>query len=362
MNNTLKLLWIPLALLLGACKPEGPQEPDFDRQAMLTHYADQLILPAYTALQTRTAALQAAYTAFDTDRSEASLAVLRQAWLEAAIAWQSANAYNFGPAGEAGIRKGLIEEIGTFPANEARIEDLIAAGDISLNNFSRDTRGFPSIEYLIFGSDQPVSEVLAALEAPSRRAYLGAIVQHLHTRVSETLAAWSSYRADFTANAGTDAGSSTSLLYNEFVRSFESIKNFKVGLPAGLRAGQTQAAPQLVESRYAKQSRALMGAHLDAIGRIYYGQGSSDGPGLYEYLRAVTGGPELAAATETQWNAVQSALAQIPAAADFGALIAAGDPRVAALHTELQKHTRYFKSDLSSLLGIAITFSSGDGD
>jgi hypothetical protein len=31
-------------------------------------------------------------------------------------------------------------------------------------------------------------------------------------------------------------------------------------------------------------------------------------------------------------------------------------------HTELQKHTRFFKSDMSSLLGLAITFSSGDGD
>ena len=29
---------------------------------------------------------------------------------------------------------------------------------------------------------------------------------------------------------------------------------------------------------------------------------------------------------------------------------------------ELQKHTRFFKSDMSSVLGIAITFSSGDGD
>jgi hypothetical protein len=32
------------------------------------------------------------------------------------------------------------------------------------------------------------------------------------------------------------------------------------------------------------------------------------------------------------------------------------------LHTELQRHTRFFKSDLSSLLGLTITYSSGDGD
>jgi uncharacterized protein len=43
-------------------------------------------------------------------------------------------------------------------------------------------------------------------------------------------------------------------------------------------------------------------------------------------------------------------------------LVAQNHPTVDALHTELQKHTRFFKSDMSSLLGIAITFSSGDGD
>ena len=32
------------------------------------------------------------------------------------------------------------------------------------------------------------------------------------------------------------------------------------------------------------------------------------------------------------------------------------------LHDELQKSTRYVKSDMSSLLGISITYSSGDGD
>jgi len=38
------------------------------------------------------------------------------------------------------------------------------------------------------------------------------------------------------------------------------------------------------------------------------------------------------------------------------------DLNIEALYHELQIHTRYFKSDMSSLLGITITYSSGDGD
>jgi hypothetical protein len=36
--------------------------------------------------------------------------------------------------------------------------------------------------------------------------------------------------------------------------------------------------------------------------------------------------------------------------------------RVDEVHTELLKLTRFYKSDLSSLIGIAVTYSSGDGD
>mgnify|MGYP007059449494 CR=1 FL=1 len=43
-------------------------------------------------------------------------------------------------------------------------------------------------------------------------------------------------------------------------------------------------------------------------------------------------------------------------------LITTDAGRLENLHTEMQKLTRFFKSELSSLLGISITYSSGDGD
>ncbi|GAB4419997.1 MAG: hypothetical protein OHK0039_33050 [Bacteroidia bacterium] len=363
MRHLTPILLLGLILGLGACKTEGPDLPDFDRQAMLANYADNLIQPAYAALQGEVADLATAYAAFDQTLDTARLAALRTAWLEAALAWQAADVFNFGPAGEAGLLKSLAQEIGTFPVNRAQVETFIAAGDLTLNNFNRDTRGLPAIEYLLFGERQPVAGVTAALQDSVRRAYLGALIGHLQQRVDAVVQGWQGYRADFVANDGTDIGSATSQLYNAFVQRYEAIKNFKVGLPAGLRAGQTQPEPHLVESPFAGQSRALAEAHLAAVWRVYAGQGSSgDGSGLRDYLLAVTGGSDLVAATDVQWAAVQAALAQVPADQDLADLAAAEDPRLIALHTELQKHTRFFKSDMSSLLGIAITFSSGDGD
>jgi uncharacterized protein len=355
---------ITLFALLAACNPSGNnQTDDFDRRAMLQHYADNLIRSAYAALQQEVAALGATQTAFNAAPTAPNLTALRTAWQKAFIAWQSANAFNFGPAGEEGVRKGLVEEIGTFPANREKIEQFVRDNDASFNNFNRDTRGFLAIEYLLFDGSE--ASVLSALQgSTNRRAYLNAAIGHLQQQVGNVVSAWATYRDPFVANNGTDVGSATALLYNEFVRSYESAKNFKTGLPLGKRPGQTKPEPQLVEAFYSGQSLAALKAHLAAIEKIYYGRTPSgqDGPGFKEYLDKVTGGPELVRATEAQWLAVQNALNAVPTDQPLSALMAQNHPAVEALHTELQKHTRFFKSDMSSLLGIAITFNSGDGD
>ncbi len=361
------LLGLALLLALPACDKKSPGPTDtFDRQAMLDNYAKNLIQPSYDQVHTKLSSIQAIAEGFNTVLSAEVLVVLQDAWVSTYAEWQYANAFNFGPAGEAGLRKGLIEEVGTFPASETKIEATIAAGTWNFNNFDRDARGFLAVEYLIFGKNQSNDEIVAAFaNSADRRAYLTALIQNIHERVGEVRTAWNgSYRQQFVENAGTDVGSSTAQLYNEFVRSFEAIKNFKLGLPLGIRPGQTQAEPQLVEAYYSGQSLEMMKKHLAAIEDIWLGRSKSgqQGIGFRAYLESVQGGPELVASTETQLAALKAALNAIPASPTLAEQIAGGSPEVQALYVEFSKMTRFFKSDMSSLLGIAITFSSGDGD
>ncbi|HMQ48949.1 MAG TPA: imelysin family protein [Saprospiraceae bacterium] len=355
-----------LLLPFWACNDNKPGDlPDFDRGELLHHYADNLIQPAYQSLQSEATDLLGAAEAFTTAPDEAALAALQLAWRNAYQSWQSANAYNFGPAGEAGLKKGLIEELGTFPTAEDKIEAAITAGDHTLASFDRDARGFLAMEYLIFGKTTDSADVLAQFVAsPSRREHLLALAGQLKGLVDEVVADWATYEAAFVTNVGTDVGSSVSQLYNEFVRSFESIKNFKVGLPAGKRPGQTMPEPHLVEALYSSYSLEMLRLHLEAIEHIYYGESAdgTTGVGLIDYVEAVEGGAQLVVATQAQWQLVKQALDQIPSDRPLSELMAENNAQIDALHTELQKHTRFFKSDMSSLLGIAITFSSGDGD
>ena len=356
-----------LLFLSSSCiTPESTDSGNvFDRKAMLARYAEQFIEPAFAELRRSTSELHAKAGSYADAPSPAALSAARKAWAEAMLSWQQANAFNFGPAGESGLRKTLLEEIATFPVSENKIEQAIARGDHRFDNFDRDARGLLALEYLLFGKGQGDDALSQAFSlSPTRKTHLKALSGHLKERAEEVAAAWTAYRESFIANAGTDAGSSTSLLYNAFVQSYEHLKNFKVGLPAGKRPGQTKAEPQLVEGYYSGLSLPLLKSHFNALENLYLGRSATGvaGTGFREYLDSVEGGPALVALTLAQLQAVRKALESVPGEVPFSQLVASAHPSVESLHTELQKLTRFFKSDMSSLLGISITYNSGDGD
>lgn len=368
MKNLIRLL-LSLCVSTGlfwACTNNGNDPSnDFDRKAMLENFATNLIKPAYQDLQSKVIELQAAVNNFNENPTNERLTAMQTVWENAYFTWQFANAYNFGPAGEQGTQKGLIEEIGTFPISSSKIENAITNNNANFNDFNRDARGFLAIEYLIFDLNNDHTTIVNNFASQNRKNFLSNAVNNLKTRVDEVVSAWNiTYTNDFTGNDGTDVGSSTSQLYNEFVKSYESLKNFKVGLPLGKRPGQTQTEPQLVEAYYSGKSLKMIENHLLAIENIWYGKAKNgtDGIGFKEYLVSVEGGDALISSTETQLAAIKNTLNSIPENPKFSTQIGTNFTNLDNLHTELQKHTRFFKSDMSSLLGIAITFSSGDGD
>lgn len=356
---------LTLSLAMTGCKEE-PKDPDagFDRSVMLQHFSGNIIQPAFRFSADEAEELVAKVEAFIQTPDASNLLQAQQQWESAFEVFQYARPFTFGPAAEQGITKSLSEELCTFPIDTAQTELFIQNSDTTFANFDRDTRGFLAIEYLLYGNGNNTS-VVQAFSNPKRKAYLAAITRQCATKIRSVSNQWTAYATGFIANNGTDAGSSISVLYNEWLKSYELLKNYKVGLPSGNRPGQTQPEPGKVECFYSKRSVYMIKKHFDAVHGIWLGRGintGADGAGFKEYLTTAVGGIELITETEKQAGNVLTVLSSIDDNADLSLLINANSTKVSDLNTELQKLTRYYKSDLSSVLGIAITYTSGDGD
>jgi uncharacterized protein len=364
--KTLKYFLIGIVACI-ACNDETkdatPKKP-FERSAMLTNMANNLIVPAYDGVLTEAVLLQQKITEFTNNPSQTLLLETQAAWKKTALAWQRCNSFNFGPAAEMGIQKTLAEEAATFPVSKTKIENFITANDTSFANFDRDSRGLYALDYLLFDENTSNELIVSKYnQSAARKHYTQACIHQFVNRVQKVRVEWNAYLPTFIAATGTDIGSSTSYLYNEFLKSFEGLKNFKFGIPLGRRPGQQNPLPQNVEAYYSGFSTELAMEHWKSVRYIWEGRGwnETDGIGFKEYLESVEGGTDLIAATQRQVDATQAAFTALPTG-KLSDIIQQQFDKPDAVHTELQKLTRFYKSDLSSLIGIAVTYSSGDGD
>ena len=363
------LLFIFLASFLvvtfvAACSSanDDPTPPaPFDRKAMLQNYADNLIRPAFREVQTDVNALSSLVGIFMKSPTAANLTAMQTAWLKAQRSYEAANAYNVGPAGEAGSRMRLVEEVSTFPVNTLTIEKSIAQGLANTNDANYDARGLLAIEYMLFDKNGNNARILEGLETASRMVYLNKLVTNVKVRVDDVVKGWDGYVTTFVNSDGTAPGSSTSELYNEFIRSYGNLKNYKIGLPLGAGTGQTAPQPELAEGYYSGQSLALAQAHFLALENSWYGRtATADGPGFREYLASVAGGPELVKTMETQLATTRKAFEAMSDSPSLTKQIQAKKPSVETLYTELQKSSGLLKNNMSSLLGIVLTFNDGE--
>jgi predicted lipoprotein len=335
-------------------------DPGFDRGALLESVANQLIIPNFESLQASVDDLAQAADAFVQTTNEGNLIVLRSAWSQAVRDHQHCSAFGFGPANL--LLGPYAEVLAVFPVNEQKVEQNVLNPNFDLpNSFDRDIRGFYAVEYLIYGKEISSAELIAGFDQ-NRKDYLMLIVGELKSTFDNIVKEWdTSYLQEFINSDGTSAGSSISLYYNSFVKDYENLKNFKVELPAGLTAGQTGPDGTLVEAFYSGISSDLIVEHFENSKNIWLGLSRSgqDIIGFEEYLESVVGGTELIANTRDALDQIDMAMANIPQGrlSDY-----VGSDQVKTLRDQLQANTANFKSSISSLLGISITFNSGDGD
>ena len=334
----------------------------FDRKAMLVNISSNIIIPAYTSYHDATVSLDAAVTMFNTTPTADNLTALQNSFIAVYKQWQSVSMFGFGPALDAN----LGANTNTYPVDLTQINANISSGIYNpalLANYA--AKGLPAFDYLLFGTGADNTAILTQFttdsKAANRKTYLAALSVELKTNATTVLNAWNgSYKNTFLSATGIDGSSSASHLANQLIQDYENLKNYEIGIPAGIQSMGT-TFPTKVQAYYSKISLQLSLLHLKATQNVYTG---GSGLGLDDYLISLnaktTGNASLNDAIQAQFS---TAAVKLQTLTDpLSASIISNPTAVTATYTELQKLVPLLKNDMTSAIGIAISFGDNDGD
>lgn len=363
--SNLSILLLSLLLLLCGAGCDDDENggggnacgSDFDQETMLEAYYSNSIQVRYQALVSESISLDIATELFLTSPSTFSLNVLKSQLLNTYDFWIGAELLHFGPAEDLDLRTRL----NSFPVNEDLVDELVTNGVPDNYSYSFD-QGFPALDYLLFdGSPQEVvSRFTNSSANTNRRTYLTDQVRQINQLSNEVNELWENgYRATFIANTGTAAGTSVSLLINALNEHWENVKRDRIGIPSGVATlGFTN--PESVEASYSGHSLQLLRRSVVANRNFFTNDNSI---GLDDYLNEIDAQKEGTPLTTLILNQYQEGLDNLDRI--DGPLNAAVDndsPDVTAAYGSLVRNIVLLKTDMASVLCVAITYVDNPSD
>lgn len=358
------ILLLSALIAFNACDntQENPCENDFDQKAMFMNMANNLIIPAFTDLKTKVDAMSTSTTTFSTTPNQANLDGLRATWFDAYLSWQSAAQYNFGPAEAVFLRS----SVNNFPLNINETNANITSGTYDFDMPDAYDKGFPALDYLLYGIGTNDTEILEKFTTNTDAAkyiqYLTDLVADIKTRVDHTHNGWTSsnYDETFNNNTGTAAGTSLSLVVNNLNENYELIKREKIGIPSGvLTLGFTN--PDKTEAYFSGRSLELAEAALEATEQFYLG---GNGIGLDDFLIAIdakkSNDEPLNEAIANQFSIAKAALAAL--SGKLSDEVDDNTAKVENAYNELSAQLINIKTDLPSVLCVSITYIDNPSD
>lgn len=336
-----------------------------DRKALLENVANNIIVPAYKSFQMALTEMNTAVSEFIQSPDMARLSVARSKWKQAYIAWQKVELFDFGPAAN---NRNFFN---IYPCDALLLESFVRSGSYNLDALSNNkVQGFPALDYLLNHSDEStvLAEFTTDAAASGRKKYTTDILAMMKSKTDAVVSTWeTTYLNTFIADAGTGAGSPLSLMTNEYIMYFERfLRSGKYGIPAGVMTGT--AIPENVEAYYSHTiGNELAQAAIQAMYGMYKGQSfdkTKEGVSYYSYLKALASGSENAAAVADDINdqfGVITTKTNLLGNSIYQAILS--DRRsVLDAYDAFQTQVRYLKVDMTSAIGISITYTDNDGD
>lgn len=361
-----------LSVLISCNSDDDGTEPsssdNFDRQTLLTNWADNIIIPTYEDLDHQLDELVAAKNTFVDSANLSTLNTLREKWLSAYKVYQYADLFNVGKAEELNYQ--FLMNV--YPTNVTDIENNISRGsyDLSIPN-NNDAVGFPALDYLLYGLGSTETEILdfytKQSNAANRKKYLSDVIMQMKSLTAQVLADWKNgFRNDFTSRYGNTASSSVNLMTNDFIYYYEKLfRANKFGIPAGVFS--PNPLPEKVEAYYRKEvSKELANEAFEAIQDFFNGKSyetKTDGVGFddyLEFLNTIRKGENLSTVINNQFNLAQIKINGLQD--NFYLQVSNDNIQMLQTYDEIQKAVVLFKVDMLQAFDINVDYVDADGD
>lgn len=371
MKKTL-LLFVTICFVIACSSGDNNTDgngDNFDRTAMLTNWADNIIIPSYTAYQTKVQLLVTDVATFNASPSEANLQLVRNSWTEAYKAYQKVSLFYFGKA----MDIHLNDKTNTYPTDAVTINTNISSGTYDLDLLSQYSKqGLPALDYLINGLGTTDANIVTFYttntNATKYKKYLTDLAAKLKSNIDLVVTDWnSSYKATYIASNGNSVSSSVNITTNLFVKNLEKdIRSGKIGIPAGVFSSGT-LFPEKIEGFYSKTiSKELLAVALQAEQDFFNGKhfnSTTTGPSLQsylDYLNVVRSGQNLSTIINNQFTTIATVNANL--GTDFATQITTDNSKMIASYEALQQNVIYIKLDMMQALNITLDYVDSDGD
>ncbi len=294
--------------LYGCKDDDNPVDTPSDPvSAAISADVKTVIIPSYNTLHDKGDALGDALTAFKASATEVNLAAAKQAWIDARKAWESCEAFGFGPVSNDNVDP----DVDDWPFDTASFNQILNSStpltQDYINSMETNLKGFHAIEYLLYGinSDKPLSAFTAR-----ELDMLSALGTNVSSRLHDLATAWSSSGSNFGDNLlnppnSTYANKTAVLaeLIDGVTGSTNEVANEKIGIPLESHDENDD------ESRYSKNSTNDFANNIIGARNIYLGTlDGSSGNGLTLIIRKNS-----TALDDSVKTAITNALAKINA-------------------------------------------------
>lgn len=365
------LVFLSLVSTVASCGSEDDSDlvvDNFNRQALLENWADNIIIPAYENLSVKVEQLKTVSNTFTTSPDEANLISLREAWLAAYIAWQSVDMFEIGKAEEITFRNYM----NVYPLDASGMQESLLAGNYDLTSVNRqDEQGFSALDFLLHGLADSDASIVAfytdAADGDKYKTYITDVVDRMQALSNSVLDDWKNgFRDAFVSRDGSAGTESVNSLINDYMFYYEKfLRAGKIGIPAGVFSGSTLS--DKVEARYrANVSKTLFMEALNAVQNFFNGvhfDGQENGIGIKEYLNelnTVKEAENLSALINSQFDLSRTTAQNL--SDDLASQVETDNTLMLQTYDELQKNVVYLKVDMLQALNVKVDYVDADGD